>query len=295
MGCDGGTIPKRDELVRTKKKQTENSKDTKIAAKWNNCHLSQLPLQKPIVADQLGFLYNKESFIEFLLDKSKYESGPDYIKSLKDVKELSLVENPSFSVSNSEDSNVINKSKWICPISGLEMNGSFKFYFLFSCGCVFSDRAYKQINQTNLKCLKCDRDFNENDLIIINANEEEMLLNKKKMQARKEQKSKSKANKNGSISSSCTSASCSSSVSEKESSKIPRDTNLNNIDKKSSESLSKDKRKQDHVREDEKTKKVKTIQDDPTVSDVYKSLFNTHEKAQNQQKAHWVTFNPQYF
>ena len=117
--------------------------------------MSQLPLQKPIVADQLGFLYNKESFIEFLLDRSKYESGPDYIKSLKDVKELSLVDNPSFSVSNSEDSNVINKSKWICPISGLEMNGSFKFYFLFSCGCVFSERAYKQISQTNLKCLKC--------------------------------------------------------------------------------------------------------------------------------------------
>jgi hypothetical protein len=295
MGCDGGTIPKRDELVRTKKKQAETSKDTKIAAKWNNCHLSQLPLQKPIVADQLGFLYNKESFIEFLLDKSKYESGPDYIKSLKDVKELSLVDNPSFAVSNSDDSNVINKSKWICPISGLEMNGSFKFYFLFSCGCVFSERAYKQISQTHLKCLKCDKDFIENDLIIINANEDELLLNKKKMVTRKELKSKSKANKNGSISSSCTLASSSSSVNEKESLKDSKDSHLQNGSKKTIETTSKDKRKQDNVPEDGKTKKVKTIQDDPTVSDVYKSLFNTHEKAQNQTKAHWVTFNPQYF
>ncbi len=43
-------------------------------------------------------------------------------------------------------------------------------------------------------------------------------------------------------------------------------------------------------------KKLKTtIQDDPTASDVYKSLFTSSDKAKNQQKAHWVTFNPQYF
>jgi hypothetical protein len=44
-----------------------------------------------------------------------------------------------------------------------------------------------------------------------------------------------------------------------------------------------------------KDKKTKTIQDDPKASAVFKSLFNTHETAKNQQKAHWVTYNPQYF
>ena len=44
-----------------------------------------------------------------------------------------------------------------------------------------------------------------------------------------------------------------------------------------------------------KDKRQKTIQDDPKVSAVYKSLFNTHETAKRQQKAHWVTYNPQYF
>jgi hypothetical protein len=43
------------------------------------------------------------------------------------------------------------------------------------------------------------------------------------------------------------------------------------------------------------TKKPKTIQEDPNASDVFKSLFNTCDKAKNQTKAHWVTFNPQYF
>lgn len=76
MGCDGGTIPRRDELVKTKKKAIkvrrlfsiisnekktllldltlQNPKDVEKAAKWNNCHLTQQPLQKPIVADLLG-------------------------------------------------------------------------------------------------------------------------------------------------------------------------------------------------------------------------------------------------
>jgi len=42
-------------------------------------------------------------------------------------------------------------------------------------------------------------------------------------------------------------------------------------------------------------KKTKTIQDDPQATDVFKSLFNTHKTAKQQQHAHWVTYNPQYF
>ena len=45
--------------------------------------MSQAPLQKPIVGDTNGFLYNKEAVIEFLLDRSKYEGGFEHIKSLK--------------------------------------------------------------------------------------------------------------------------------------------------------------------------------------------------------------------
>ena len=54
MGCDGGTIPKRDEMVRTKKKKEQVNKDVKNAAKWNHCRLSQLPLEKPVVGDLFG-------------------------------------------------------------------------------------------------------------------------------------------------------------------------------------------------------------------------------------------------
>lgn len=198
MGCDGGTIPKRDELVRTKKKKVECSKEIKNAAKWNHCHLSQLPLQKPIVGDLLGNLYNKEKIIEYLLDKTKYENGPEHVKGLKDLKELDLTPNPSFDSNlqeNGDKINTINKTQWICSISGLEMNGSFKFYYLFSCGCVFSERAHKSISSSILKCLICEKSFNDYDLIIVNPNEQEIEINERKMKLRKEVHAKAKAEK----------------------------------------------------------------------------------------------------
>lgn len=38
----------------------------------------------------------------------------------------------------------------------------------------------------------------------------------------------------------------------------------------------------------------KTVQDDPTKSEVYKRLFSSHKSAVNQPKGHWVTFDPRY-
>ena len=37
-----------------------------------------------------------------------------------------------------------------------------------------------------------------------------------------------------------------------------------------------------------------SVAKDPNASEVYKSLFTTHNKARNQTKAHWVTYNPFY-
>jgi len=39
----------------------------------------------------------------------------------------------------------------------------------------------------------------------------------------------------------------------------------------------------------------KSVQDDPSKSEIYKSLFTSHKDAVNQPKAHWVTMNPGYF
>lgn len=54
MGADGGTIPKRCELVKSKKKKEKIDKNVANAARWRICRLSQEPLKRPIVACPLG-------------------------------------------------------------------------------------------------------------------------------------------------------------------------------------------------------------------------------------------------
>lgn len=315
MGCDGGTIPKRDELVRTKKKKEELSKDVKNAAKWKHCHLSQEQLRKPIVVDLLGYLYNKEALLEYLLDRSKFESGPDYIKSLKDVKELNLTDNPSFSYDVSKQAD--DKSMFICPITGLEMNGVYRFFFLHSCGCVFSERAFKTISSSisngsssasavapEIKCIKCEKVYNDKiDLIVINPEEKDLEINREKLKLRKETTGKN-AKKNVEKASEGAQATVTKDE-EKKSKRKLEETVATKAEKNTPTPLS------DH------SKKIKpeasvpgaaaaaagssskattsSIQNDPTASEVFKSLFTSHEKAKNQTKAHWVTFNPQYF
>jgi hypothetical protein len=112
----------------------------------------------------MGRLYSKESVLESLLDKSEEnairEVAP-HVKSLKDVKELSLTEN--FAYSEAARGEIgdgyidVQKAKWICPISSMEMNGRFRFCFLWTCGCVFSEKTLKEmmkLKEEGNECLK---------------------------------------------------------------------------------------------------------------------------------------------
>ena len=113
---------------------------------------------------------------------------------------MNLVANPSYDSNKQENSDEVsemNRGLWICPITGLEMNGTYKFFALFNCGCVFSERAYKTIqSSTKLNCLKCEKPFTQNDHIILNPNDgDELEQNKAKSAKRKEILAKAKAEK----------------------------------------------------------------------------------------------------
>ena len=46
---------------------------------------------------------------------------------------------------------------------------------------------------------------------------------------------------------------------------------------------------------DKKIKSLsKSVQKDPSKSEVYKSLFSSHHTAVNKPKGNWVTFDPRY-
>ncbi|XP_068006094.1 replication termination factor 2 isoform X2 [Melanerpes formicivorus] len=152
MGCDGGTIPKRHELVKGPRKVEKVDKNAELVARWNYCALSQEKLRRPIVACELGRLYNKDAVIEFLLDKSADKTpveAASHIKNIKNVTELNLADNPAWTGDKEsikgDKYDDIQSARFICPVVGLEMNGRHRFCFLRNCGCVFSERALKEI------------------------------------------------------------------------------------------------------------------------------------------------------
>lgn len=278
MGCDGGTIPRRDELVKTKKKKEAKDKNAEIAGKWKYCSISSNKLQRPIVSCELGRLYNKEAIIEYILNKESPNSSMlSHIRSLKDVTTLNLTkreQDPNKAGSSIDDS---QHADYVCPISGLEMNGNYKFFFSRNCGCVFSERALKQVKMDT--CLVCNASFDQNDLITLNGNNEEVdQLQQRMLERRSKEKEKKKKRKheNGD-------ADNEDSRSKNKSAKTNgQDAAVATVKASTLTTLT------------EKASKGYSVNKDPTASEAYKSLFTTHESAKNRPKAHWVTYNPCY-
>ncbi|KAF9268505.1 DUF602-domain-containing protein [Marasmius fiardii PR-910] len=150
MGNDGGSIPDRRDLVKTKAKAEQADKANQTKARWFFCALSKRALQEPVVSCALGKLYNKDAILEYLLDKSTYGDGEricGHIRSLKDIKTLNLTPNPALaSGSTTPESN--EKAKYICPLSLKEMNGSQPFVCIWACGCVFSQAGLKSMGSS---------------------------------------------------------------------------------------------------------------------------------------------------
>ena len=89
MGNDGGSIPKRSEVVKKKRNAVEADKQAKNFAKRSLCAMSKEPLRAPIVACKRGLLYNKEHLIKRLLEKNVPREFRHITKLLKDVCQVS--------------------------------------------------------------------------------------------------------------------------------------------------------------------------------------------------------------
>lgn len=303
MGCDGGTIPRRDELVRVKKKPEAKDKEADLAFRWKCCAITQETLQEPIVTCHLGKLYNKMSLIEALLDRSTLPESCKHIKNLKDVKQLNLTKNPEFKKDGSKkDGSPDDKnSPYICPVLGLEMSGKFRFVAIWSCGCTFSERALKEIGTKN--CHKCTKPFEDDDVVILNGTEEDLEIMRIKMEIRqqKQKKNKEKKVKVKSEEPELNAPETSNNSSQKRllptksddnSKKLKTSTNGTSSLSKIGNIISSGK-----VTKAEEIKKMKadySVAKDKNVSDVYKSLFTSHKSEKEQTRAHWVTYNPFY-
>lgn len=174
MGCDGGTIPRRSELVKTKQKSETKDHTSHLIFQWRYCNLSQQHLRRPIVTCGLGKLYNKSSIIEALITKS----APSHIRSLKDVLEL------DFGATN------LDEAPYLCPVTALEMTGIYPFVALWSCGCMVSARALKKLG--GVVCPKCQKPYGSTDVQVLNPQPSEASLLVHQIKMRKQMMKKRK-------------------------------------------------------------------------------------------------------
>ncbi|KAF5396583.1 Replication termination factor 2 domain containing 1 [Paragonimus heterotremus] len=280
MGGDGGSIPRRVELVKSKKKPEQANRRAANVALWRYCALSQDRLRVPIVSCRLGRLYNKESVINKMLTRSKAHTTADHIKKLKDVRELRLTVNTS----HTDNSDPLNDAtgEFYCPITGLEMSGVHAFVYFWTCGCVFSKKALEVV--TDSRCMQCGTPFTADDIILINPQtEEEIAAAQKRLVV-------------------CSVASCKAKK-RPATSTTPHTKPSTSTDGTLEQPAAKESKVDNDVdgpltpctSAEQSKVTTKSIQDDPKATSVYKSLFTTSEEAKRQPKAHWVTYNPLYF
>ncbi|PIA17971.1 DUF602-domain-containing protein [Coemansia reversa NRRL 1564] len=211
MGNDGGSIPRRNEMVREKKKDEKADRTSKLVAMTFFCALSKQPLREPIVGDGLGRLYNREAILEYLLDRSAFGDGSRicaHINSIKDVKTLNLKSNPAFEKSRENESNKKAArsiyddrpiAQFVCPITLKEMNGNLQFEFNWKCGCVLSTRARKEMPESST-CLVCGELTDVKDIVPINSLDSELVDSlRKRIDERKAIQKNKKKNGNGTV------------------------------------------------------------------------------------------------
>lgn len=150
MGNDGGSIPKRSEVVKTKKRDEKASVHLVAKAKSGLCSLTKDPLRRPVGVCKLGFLYNREEVIKKLLEKTM-PTAFRHIRKLKDVKEVKA----NCTINKESDSNHSQQYvQIVCPLTQIDFTGFNGFYAVWDCGCILSEDAIKQLKMTD-KCLSC--------------------------------------------------------------------------------------------------------------------------------------------
>lgn len=129
-------------------------------------------------------------------------------------------------------------------------------------------------------CHKCQQPFEETDIVILNAEGEDLELMKARAVLRKANKKRSKKKLDDDISAEEKKTDeVSKKKMKKEDKIIPK---LNNNHKKADDPAYK------------KAKSDYSVAKDPKASEVFKSIFTTHKSATEQNRAHWVTYNPFY-
>ncbi|KAI1076859.1 DUF602-domain-containing protein [Whalleya microplaca] len=174
MGNDGGSIPKRRELVKeaARAPNTSELKTTALESlshAWETCPLSsQLLDPTNTVSDSRGRLYNYEAVLQSLVPSSTTDPSPTAeaqeaafrstgIKSLRDVVKL------RFALRRDEKGRAFRS----CPVSLKELGAATKSVYLVPCGHVFAEAAMREMPEAETQCPECSGAFAPRDVVPI--------------------------------------------------------------------------------------------------------------------------------
>ncbi|OAX81269.1 hypothetical protein ACJ72_04387 [Emergomyces africanus] len=171
MGNDGGSIPRRCELVKSAARNPTSAelKETlreHLEHYWSTCPLSHKELLSPIVSDCSGNLYNKDAILKFLLpaeDAEDISSKADCEEILKGrVKGLRDIVEVKFEI---DDDGGKGKRRRVCPITRKQLGPNVKSVYLVPCGHAFSEEAIREMKSD--KCLQCNEIYLPENIIPI--------------------------------------------------------------------------------------------------------------------------------
>jgi hypothetical protein len=154
MGNDGGSIPKRSEMVKQEKRR---AKKVKSGQGSSVCSLTKEALRMPLVVCRRGLIYNKESLIKKMLDKTM----PFEFRHIRKLSNLVTVSAASFDP----------ETKQVCCSVSRELLSDLKPFKIYHCGCVVSEAALSELQTKEDididSCVVCGHKL-ENELIALN-------------------------------------------------------------------------------------------------------------------------------
>lgn len=135
MGGDGNSIPTRGDLVRVASSRRKGDAPRPLD-RWTRCVVSEEPLREPVVVDECGSLMNKDALIERHLLVKEGVAHLSHVRALSDVVGCVLTRPAD---------GARQPHAFVCPVTGLAGNGRHGFVVLRACGCVLSERAWKEV------------------------------------------------------------------------------------------------------------------------------------------------------
>ncbi|GAB5034780.1 rtf2 homolog [Nannochloropsis oceanica] len=229
MGNDGGVLAMQRKYMRGlgnkmgEKPSEEMNKRFRALIRSRVCAVSSEALRDPIVACELGHLYNKEAVLLALLERTLNPAFA-HIRGMKDLIPCRLTINPNWTdetaavaaaneASASREAKGESKnagagafvdeeltSKYICPVARVEMNAKQPFVVIRSTGWVLSERALKEIGEASLQDEYGPFDVADDLIQLVPDEEEENRLrrrmNDRRSKAKKERKRKQRENQN---------------------------------------------------------------------------------------------------